>query len=102
MVGKSVICEPAKNVEQSGAYVRDLDTGATLFARGENIARPPASVEKLYTSATALLRLGPFYLVVRFGACSSPVYGWEVISSHLAPTTRGLQHCCNYYRWSRT
>lgn len=43
----------------SGAYVRDLDTGATLFARGENIARPPASVEKLYTSATALLRLGP-------------------------------------------
>jgi serine-type D-Ala-D-Ala carboxypeptidase/endopeptidase (penicillin-binding protein 4) len=43
----------------SGAYVRDLDTGATLFAANEDVARPPASVEKLYTTSTALLRFGP-------------------------------------------
>jgi serine-type D-Ala-D-Ala carboxypeptidase/endopeptidase (penicillin-binding protein 4) len=43
----------------AGAYVRDLDTGTALFARRENVARPPASVEKLYTTSTALLRFGP-------------------------------------------
>ena len=42
----------------SGAYVRDLDTGATLYARNQDVARPPASVEKLYTTSTALLRFG--------------------------------------------
>jgi serine-type D-Ala-D-Ala carboxypeptidase/endopeptidase (penicillin-binding protein 4) len=43
----------------SGALVVDLDTGRQLYARRPSIARMPASVEKLYTSATALLRLGP-------------------------------------------
>jgi D-alanyl-D-alanine carboxypeptidase/D-alanyl-D-alanine-endopeptidase (penicillin-binding protein 4) len=43
----------------AGAYVRDLDTGATLFASNQDVPRPPASVEKLYTTATALLRFGP-------------------------------------------
>jgi serine-type D-Ala-D-Ala carboxypeptidase/endopeptidase (penicillin-binding protein 4) len=43
----------------SGAYVRDLDTGRVLFAQRHKVARPPASVEKLYTTATALLRFGP-------------------------------------------
>ncbi|HEV7884449.1 MAG TPA: D-alanyl-D-alanine carboxypeptidase, partial [Solirubrobacteraceae bacterium] len=43
----------------SGAYVRDLDSGEQLFALRENIPRIPASVEKLYTTASALLRLGP-------------------------------------------
>src|SRR5919206_146865 len=43
----------------AGAYVRDLDTGQALYAHNENIARPPASVEKLYTTSTALLRFGP-------------------------------------------
>ena len=43
----------------AGAYVRDLDTGTALYARKENVARPPASVEKLYTTSTALLRFGP-------------------------------------------
>jgi serine-type D-Ala-D-Ala carboxypeptidase/endopeptidase (penicillin-binding protein 4) len=42
----------------SGAYVRDLDTGTALYARNEDVARPPASVEKLYTTSTALLRFG--------------------------------------------
>src|SRR3954471_4588536 len=42
-----------------GAYVEDLDAGRTLFAARQDVARPPASVEKLYTTSTALLRLGP-------------------------------------------
>src|SRR3954465_3513700 len=61
---------------RGSAYVLDLQTGAPLFPRGApavpgpqpgqppfqwrpNTARPPASVEKLYTTSTALLRLGP-------------------------------------------
>jgi D-alanyl-D-alanine carboxypeptidase/D-alanyl-D-alanine-endopeptidase (penicillin-binding protein 4) len=43
----------------SGAIAVDLDTGSTLFALRPDNARMPASVEKLYTTSTALLRLGP-------------------------------------------
>jgi D-alanyl-D-alanine carboxypeptidase/D-alanyl-D-alanine-endopeptidase (penicillin-binding protein 4) len=43
----------------SGAYVLDLDTGRALFADDAGVPRTPASVEKLYTSAAALLRYGP-------------------------------------------
>ena len=43
----------------SGAYVRDMDTGEELFALRENVVRIPASVEKLFTTSAALLRLGP-------------------------------------------
>src|SRR5947209_7498099 len=43
----------------SGAYVVDLTAGQVLFASAANVPRLPASVEKLYTTATALLRFGP-------------------------------------------
>lgn len=43
----------------AGAYVRDLDTGQALYAHKGNVARPPASLEKLYTTSTTLLRFGP-------------------------------------------
>jgi len=43
----------------SGAYVRDMDTGEELYALRENAVRIPASVEKLFTTSSALLRLGP-------------------------------------------
>lgn len=43
----------------SGADVLDLDSGQVLFAASPGTARLPASVEKLYTTATALLRFGP-------------------------------------------
>ena len=43
----------------SGAYVVDLTTGQTLFSQNANVGRLPASVEKLYTTTTALQRLGP-------------------------------------------
>jgi serine-type D-Ala-D-Ala carboxypeptidase/endopeptidase (penicillin-binding protein 4) len=42
----------------SGALAVDLDTGARLFALRAGVPRTPASVEKLYTTATALRRLG--------------------------------------------
>ncbi len=49
----------AKIGASSGAYVVDLDTGQPLFAQAPNTARLPASVEKIYTTSTALMGLGP-------------------------------------------
>jgi D-alanyl-D-alanine carboxypeptidase/D-alanyl-D-alanine-endopeptidase (penicillin-binding protein 4) len=43
---------------QTGAYVLDLKTGRSLFASAASAGRLPASVEKLYTTTTALLRFG--------------------------------------------
>lgn len=43
----------------SGAYVLDTTTGRPLASVRATIGRNPASVEKLYTTAAALLRLGP-------------------------------------------
>jgi D-alanyl-D-alanine carboxypeptidase/D-alanyl-D-alanine-endopeptidase (penicillin-binding protein 4) len=43
----------------SGAYVVDLNTGQHLFSAAAGTGRLPASVEKLYTTSTALLRFGP-------------------------------------------
>lgn len=39
--------------------VKDLTTGTTLYSRKPNVGRPPASVEKLYTSLAVLTMLGP-------------------------------------------
>jgi D-alanyl-D-alanine carboxypeptidase/D-alanyl-D-alanine-endopeptidase (penicillin-binding protein 4) len=43
----------------ASAYVVDLSTGASLFSQRSSVPRIPASVEKLYTMTTALLRFGP-------------------------------------------
>ncbi len=43
----------------SGAIVYDLDANRELYARREAVKRPPASVEKLWTTAALLLKLGP-------------------------------------------
>ena len=42
----------------SGAVVMDLDSGDQIYALRAGTPRMPASVEKLYTSATSLRRLG--------------------------------------------
>ena len=42
----------------SGIYVRDLDADRTLFESKADVARVPASVEKLYTTSAALMRFG--------------------------------------------
>jgi D-alanyl-D-alanine carboxypeptidase/D-alanyl-D-alanine-endopeptidase (penicillin-binding protein 4) len=44
---------------RSGAYVFDLTTETQLFGQHADSARPPASVEKLYTATTALELMGP-------------------------------------------
>ncbi|HTX30256.1 MAG TPA: D-alanyl-D-alanine carboxypeptidase [Solirubrobacteraceae bacterium] len=44
---------------EASAYVVDLNTGQTLYSKAANVGRMPASVEKLYTTSTALLRFGP-------------------------------------------
>jgi D-alanyl-D-alanine carboxypeptidase/D-alanyl-D-alanine-endopeptidase (penicillin-binding protein 4) len=44
---------------RSGAYIYDESAQRPLFTVRADVARPPASVEKLYTSITALQRLGP-------------------------------------------
>jgi D-alanyl-D-alanine carboxypeptidase/D-alanyl-D-alanine-endopeptidase (penicillin-binding protein 4) len=43
----------------SGAYVYDLTTHRAVYSLRPSIGRPPASVEKLYTTVAALTRLGP-------------------------------------------
>jgi serine-type D-Ala-D-Ala carboxypeptidase/endopeptidase (penicillin-binding protein 4) len=58
-----------------GAYVYDLSTHQVLFSERATSMRPPASVEKLYTAAAALERLGPEYRL------STTVYG----GGHMAP-----------------
>ncbi|HWE07747.1 MAG TPA: D-alanyl-D-alanine carboxypeptidase [Solirubrobacteraceae bacterium] len=42
----------------SGAYVVDLTTAQALYSHNANTGRLPASVEKLYTTTTALQRFG--------------------------------------------
>lgn len=42
----------------SGAYVVDLNTGQPLYSYAPAVERLPASVEKIYTTSTALLRFG--------------------------------------------
>ena len=42
----------------SSAYVVDLDSGTQIYSLRADTPRMPASVEKLYTSATTLRRLG--------------------------------------------
>ena len=44
---------------QSGAVVYDLTTDRQLFSLRGAVARPPASVEKLYTTVAVLKDLGP-------------------------------------------
>jgi len=43
----------------SGALVVDLESGQTLYSSRAGIRRIPASVEKLYTTSSVLLRFGP-------------------------------------------
>jgi D-alanyl-D-alanine carboxypeptidase/D-alanyl-D-alanine-endopeptidase (penicillin-binding protein 4) len=51
--------ESARLGRSSGAYVRDLDAGRTLFSRRAWTRRVPASNTKLLVAGAALLRYGP-------------------------------------------
>jgi serine-type D-Ala-D-Ala carboxypeptidase/endopeptidase (penicillin-binding protein 4) len=57
---RSVLTREARSAGGfSGAYARDLRSGADLVAVRADTPRIPASVEKLFVTATALLRYGP-------------------------------------------
>jgi D-alanyl-D-alanine carboxypeptidase/D-alanyl-D-alanine-endopeptidase (penicillin-binding protein 4) len=57
----------------SGALAVELDTGAQIYARRPAVPRMPASVEKLYTTATALRALGAEgRLVTQVAALAGP------------------------------
>jgi D-alanyl-D-alanine carboxypeptidase/D-alanyl-D-alanine-endopeptidase (penicillin-binding protein 4) len=56
--------EMAGSGPAAGAYVIDLDTGAELFADDPDVGRIPASVNKLFTTSTALQRFGPDHQLV--------------------------------------
>jgi D-alanyl-D-alanine carboxypeptidase/D-alanyl-D-alanine-endopeptidase (penicillin-binding protein 4) len=58
-----------------GAYVYDVTAKQALFAERATTARPPASVEKLYTATAALAKMGPA------ARLTTSVYG----VGHLAP-----------------
>jgi D-alanyl-D-alanine carboxypeptidase/D-alanyl-D-alanine-endopeptidase (penicillin-binding protein 4) len=51
--------EMAASGSAAGAYVIDLDSGAPLYSDDPDVQRIPASVNKLFTTATALERFGP-------------------------------------------
>ncbi len=61
--GRTLTRALTKGIKQAGkdtgAYVVDLTTGRTLFSDRADTGRLPASVEKLYTTSTVLLRFGP-------------------------------------------
>lgn len=59
--------------QRSGALAMDLTTGRTLYARGADSQRIPASVEKLYTTATALRRFGPAWRLTTTVVRDAPV-----------------------------
>ena len=52
-----------------GAYVYDVTAKRALFSERATTARPPASVEKLYTATAALAQMGPT------GRLTTSVYG---------------------------
>jgi serine-type D-Ala-D-Ala carboxypeptidase/endopeptidase (penicillin-binding protein 4) len=56
---RSLAQSMAKVGASSGAYVTDLNTNEVLFSEAPNTGRLPASLEKIYTTSTALLGLGP-------------------------------------------
>jgi D-alanyl-D-alanine carboxypeptidase/D-alanyl-D-alanine-endopeptidase (penicillin-binding protein 4) len=62
----------------SGAYVQDLSTGQSLFSHNARTGRLPASVEKLLTTSSALLKFGPSATlttsVLGLGQQAGPLY----------------------------
>ncbi|MFZ0089584.1 MAG: D-alanyl-D-alanine carboxypeptidase/D-alanyl-D-alanine-endopeptidase [Solirubrobacteraceae bacterium] len=61
--GATLVRSLATGMRQAGSYsgadVVDLSTGQTLYTHDAGTGRLPASVEKLYTTVSALQRFGP-------------------------------------------
>ena len=70
----------------SGGVVYDITAGRTLFALRATVRRPPASVEKLYTSVAVLTEVGP----------SARIHTALLATGHLGPG--GIWHGNLYLR----
>ena len=67
----------------SGALFMDLDTGEELYTSRADVPRVPASVEKLYTTSTALLRMGEEAQLQTAALASAPLDLAGVLDGHL-------------------
>jgi serine-type D-Ala-D-Ala carboxypeptidase/endopeptidase (penicillin-binding protein 4) len=87
--------------KHTGAYVVDLTTGQTLFSERADTGRLPASVEKLYTTSTALLRFGPnanlLTRVLGVGTMSDGVFDGTLYLKGGGDPTFGDQGFDRYY-----
>jgi serine-type D-Ala-D-Ala carboxypeptidase/endopeptidase (penicillin-binding protein 4) len=87
--------------EDTGADVVDLTTGRTLFSDRGDTARLPASVEKLYTTSTVLLRFGPnanlLTRVLGVGTMSDGVFTGTLYLKGGGDPTFGAQGFDRYY-----
>ncbi len=76
----------ARSGGSNGVLVRDLTIGRTLYSLAPNTPRLPASVEKIYTTSTALLRMGAH------ARLQTQLYGVGRLDSH------GIFHGTLYLR----
>ncbi len=56
---QAIVAESALSGARAGILVASLETGQTVYARDPDVLLNPASNVKLFTSAAALVRLGP-------------------------------------------
>jgi len=73
----------------SGAYVSEAGTGRALYGLRATKARIPASIQKLYTTATALLTLGPSATLETSAVTAGGVDGAGVLHGDLVLVGRG-------------
>lgn len=73
----------------SGAYVSDAATGRRIYALRATRRRIPASVEKLYTTSSALLTLGPKATLETAAVTAGGIDGAGVLHGDLVLVGRG-------------
>jgi len=73
----------------SGAYVSDAGTGRALYRLRDTKPRIPASVQKLYTTATAMLTMGPSATLETSAVAAGSVDGAGVLHGDLVLVGRG-------------
>jgi D-alanyl-D-alanine carboxypeptidase/D-alanyl-D-alanine-endopeptidase (penicillin-binding protein 4) len=74
---------------RSGAYVSEAGTGRALYRLRDTRRRIPASVQKLYTTSTALLTLGPRATLETSAIASGGVDGLGVLHGDLVLVGHG-------------
>jgi len=73
----------------SGAYVSDAGTGRALYRLRDTKRRIPASVQKLYTTATAMLTMGPNARLQTSAVATASADGTGLLHGDLVLVGRG-------------